>query len=331
MRLALLLPRRRRDYLHEAVVEGLQELDVALVASDPESHDEEAADDDAFLDLAQGCDGLVVLSGKVRTEGGETRGHVRRRLIPRILATRSMPVAYVDASEWTCTGWETLGQVEASRLDPRARRGEPWIDEEMLALVGPQRYLKRETCPEDLARGVVPLPYGLVRRHDRSSRLVPYALRDVDVFCSFGQLATGLRLETDLLCRDLARERPDLKVIVDGSLSPERYAELLGRSRIAIDAWGGGDHCVRFWETVGTGVCCLQQRHRVLTPDDFEDGRDVVRWDTVEELRARLLELVEPGVGRQRAARVGAAGLAHALAYHTARRRAERLLQALGL
>ncbi len=355
MRLLCFSSPREWEYVYLSLAEGLRELGVEL-AFTGDDLEPSLARDEAILRSARDADGVVVFAHK----------HVPlpRRLLPRIRAARpGLPVVFVDGSEWSVSGFPTIWQVESSRRDPAKRRGVEHFDRAMLDLVGPGRYLKRECYAEDLAIGIRPFPYALASRHlsqrgagsppatvpfrDPSPRtLFPRVAglgprnvdvverpqtaceREIDVLCSFGQTTTGLRLEAEAVCRELAHARPDLRVVVNGSMSPAAYRDALERSRIVIDAWGGGDWCERFFEGIGALACVAAQRHRIVSHHPFVDGRDVVGWSSAEELRARLLDLADD---RDQADSIAARGYAHAMTHHSAVCRAREVLQALGL
>ncbi len=317
MKIACLTPDLKRDYLCEATLEGLHKLDHQLVVSDPGNGScVRALTDSEFVSQANRCDALLVFFGKVR--GNKP---VRRHLLDRVTLPREK-IAYIDGAEWRADGWHTEKQVVASLTNPSARRGEPWIDEEMFKRCG--HYFKRECYPQDLTRGIVPLPFALCDRH-----VIATDAKDIDVLCSFGQTRTGMRREAvEVVTR--FKETMDtslaLNVVIRGNLSPAEYKDHLRRARVVVDAWGAGDTNDRFWEGVGAKACVLYQHYNVLMPDPFVDWEHAVSWSTTSELSSRLHRLVYSG---DEVLEVGERGLEHAKLHHTAANRAERILQGL--
>lgn len=319
MRVACITPDRKRDYLVETVLEGLVDLGVELVVSDPGNGVvTEKMEDDDFLAQANACDAILAFFGKVRNNSAP-----RHHLLDRVQLPRSKKV-YVDGSEWSYTGWEHKGQADAARvIDPLFRHGDPWFNEPMLEKCG--HYFKREAWPQDIEHvRVKPLPFALCKRHILESRV-----KDVDVFCSFGHTKTGLRKEAIEVVDHFQRTMdPSLgiKVVVKSGMSQEEYLDTLSRSRIVIDAWGGGDTTDRFWEGVGARACVLYQRHNIVTPNPFVDFQHAVSWSTSSELSNHLHRLVYTADETET---IGSQGFEHALRFHTARHRAEEILRAL--
>lgn len=143
------------------------------------------------------------------------------------------------------------------------------------------------------------------------------------MFCSFGHEKTGLRKEVNAFMRKLRDDQDTkLKVVVKAGMSAEEYHDTLVRSKIVVDAWGGGDTTDRFWEGVGAGACVLYQRYNVVMPHPFIDFEHAVSFSSISELSNCLHRLVYSTEAKG----IGERGLAHALHYHTARHRAEEIL-----
>lgn len=307
MKIAFITPQGKRDYLVETVLEGFHQLGHELIVSDPGNGfcDFPMSAND-FVTHANQSDLVIACFGKVRNNAPP-----RHYLLSQIHQPRERK-AYICGSEWRADGWDTPEQVAGSLVDPRLRRGEPWLNEDMRKECG--FYFKRECYPDDLTRGVIPLPFALREKHILRSN----APRDIDVLCSFSHTKTGLRKEAIEVAQSLAGE---LNVVVKTGMSESEYRDTLTRSRFVIDCHGGGDTCDRFWDAVGAGACVLYQRYNIVMPDPFIDDVHAVSFTTSWELRAAIQELdVEHG------AEIGKRGLEHALRYHTAQHRAQRIL-----
>lgn len=312
MKIACVTPDNKRDYTCEQVLEGLHELGHELIVSDPgNGFCDRAMLDGDFREAADQCDAMLVFFGKQRNNRPP-----RRYFLDQVSLPKSR-IAYVDGSEWSCTGWESRDQASAALIDPLRRRGEPWIDEEMFQRCG--WYFKRECYPQDVQRGIIPLPFALSKRH-----ILPTTAKDIDVFCSFGHTKTGLRKKTIEAFEQLRRET-NLNIVVRSGLNQDEYTSTLARSRVVIDAWGGGDTTDRFWEGIGAQACVLYQRHNVITPNPFVDWEHAVSYETASEALSSINRLFySPDSGH---AKIAQKGLEYALRFHTARHRAEEILK----
>lgn len=314
MIIGCITPDGKQDYLAELIIEGFRARGDILVATDLSNGilASEVMADDKFVKLSPQFDMLLVFFGKVR--GNRLP---KWHLLDRMQNVPKDRIVYIDGSEWTCTGWEANNQSRDSLLDPSKRRAEPWLNEPMLKRVG--HYFKRETYQQDRHRGVVPLPFGLFDRHVLSE-----SEKDIDLFCSFGHTRTGLRKNLIEACTQLRKLRPDLNIVVGSGYTRHQFSDMMARSRIAVDAWGGGDCCDRFWEAIGARACCLYQRYNIEMPFPFTDWIHAVSFSDMGEFSKRVdLLLDNPDLTKQ----IGYAGLEHAQFYHTSFKRANSIMQ----
>jgi len=314
MIIGCITPDGKQDYLAELVIEGFRARGDILVASDLSNGilASEVMSDDKFVKLSPQFDMLLVFFGKVRGNRPP-----KWHLLDQMKNVSRDRIVYIDGSEWTCTGWEANNQSRDSLLDPSKRRGEPWLNEPMLKRAG--HYFKRETYQQDRLRGVVPLPFGLFDRH-----VLPESHKDIDLFCSFGHTRTGLRKNLIEACTQLQKLRPDMNIVVGSGYSRHQFSDMMSRSRIAVDAWGGGDCCDRFWEAIGARTCCLYQRYNIEMPFPFTDWIHAVSFSDMGEFsKCANLLLDNPDLTKQ----IGYAGLEHAGYYHTSFKRANSIMQ----
>lgn len=314
-KIVAITPDGKYDYLAATIIEGLQLLKCEIVASDAGNGIVKAWHENDVVREAVDADCVIVFFGKVKGNRAP-----KRHLLDRINARHK--VAYVDGSEWTCTAWPEPGQVVEAKVDPSRRRGSPWLDAEMLAKSS--WYFKRECYPEDAARGIIPLPFATMKRDVRDASQT----RDIDVLCSFGQVNDGLRSDAVQICKRLADEMPNRRFCLDTGMDRATYENVLSRSRIVIDAWGGGDCCARIWEAVGVGACVLRQKYNIIVPNDFENVKDILNFSTAWGLETMLRDLLKSDRDHVAEA-IGTAGKAHALRYHTSEARARYMLEAM--
>ena len=311
-KLLLITPDRKQDYLTELVIEGLQQLNCELYASDvgngiAKSHLENDL-------LTKRYDAAIAFFAKVRGNSNP-KYHLLQNFVGKI------PIAYVDGSEWTASGNPNTNQMNESLFNVSKRKGIPWINERMLQIS--TSYLKRECFESDANMGIIPLPFGLMNHH----KIAVPAEKDIDLFCVFGQCNTGLRSHAMQKCNEI-KQSTKYKVIVETNLPKTQYVELLSRSRIVIDAWGGGETCDRFYEALGAQACCLYQRYNVVIPKPFIDGLHAQSYDCAETFNDELIKLLENVALSNK---IGKSGYDHALSYHTSIVRAKTVLSSLGL
>lgn len=313
LKIAAITPDNKHDYLTATIIEGLNSLPyVEIACTSHGNYARNILQDDEFVKFAATADAVLVFFGKVRGNSPP-----KRYLLDRI---GSKNIAYVDGSEWTCTGYpESSDSVSKARLDASYRRGTPWIDTEMRSTC--RYYFKRECYPEDEKDGIVPLLFGTML-DDIDDPLE----HEYDVFCSFGQTNDGLRKEAVDLCKRLINEGK--RVFLGSSIPRSEYRAALQRSLVAIDAWGGGDCCARLWEIAAMGICPIYQRYNIVFPDAFEEGQSCLAFSTARELEDRVREAI---ADRERTAMIGLKAQEHTLRYHTSTRRAEFVLRKMGL
>lgn len=307
-------PDGKQDYLVELIIEGLRKRGVQIFATDQSNGIQpgEVLNDDEFVKAAKTFDALLVFFGKVRGNRAP-----KYHLLDSLKGFPRDRIAYIDGSEWSCTGWDGPTQAQDSLLDASKRRGSPWIDEKMLKRVG--TYFKRESYQEDVARGIVPLPFGLFDRH-----ILPPQNKDIDLFCSFGHTKTGMRKQVIEACQKLQKERPDKKIVVGAGFDRKTFSDMMNRSLVVVDAWGGGDCCDRFWEAMGASACCLYQRYNIVMPNSPEEWGQAVSYSDIKgfEKSANLL-LNHPDIARV----IGAQGNSWARQHHTSKSRVDTIMQ----
>ena len=308
MKLILITPNKKQDYTTECIIEGFKKLNCTLYASDLGNGIVEAYDDEILKNELHDSNAIVYFFGKVR-DNRPPKHHLFKDV-------KNVKKIYVDGSEWTYTGYPEQNQIKLSLVYPHKRRGSFWVNEPMLQMV--DFYFKRETYPEDQERGIIPLPFGLMDRH-----IINSTEKDIDLFCVFGQTNTGLRKEVYDICQKLSLEKK-YKIIVSNSISNEEYKNLIARSRIVVDAWGGGDNCDRFYEAIGAKACCLYQRYQTIVPNPFIDNTHAISYSNINEFIDKLQFLLQQ---RDLSIEIGNEGYKHAIRYHSSIERSKSIIE----
>jgi len=315
-KIVAITPDRKHDYLVATVIEGLQHLDCEIIATDVGNGIDKAWSERDIVKEMSDADHVIVFFGKVRGNRAP-----KRHLLDAVDVRHKL--AYVDGSEWTCTAWPEPNQVIEAKSNPARRRGEPWLDEQMLKQA--RWYFKRECYPDDVAKGIIPLPFGVMRHDVRE----PATERDIDVLCSFGQTNDGLRAEAVEICKRLSQEMPKQRFCLDTGMDRATYENVLSRSRIVLDAWGGGDCCARVWEALGVGACVFRQKYNIVVPNDFWHGKHIMDFSNANELENMLRDSLKSKSART-IEEIGKRGKTHALRFHTSVERARYLLEKMG-
>jgi hypothetical protein len=298
MKIAILNPLEKFDYLAHTIIDGLSQTKnvefKALHLSNgitPENHLPTCKD---FLHYAKEADYVFVLWGKLPIDAPQKYGIHNGELLDEL--NQWHKVVYFDGSEWTSTGHRTPNQIELSKSNPKHRRGEPWVNEEMLAKC--LAYFKRECYPEDQKRGIIPISFGITKDMP-PKEIIPLHKRPIDIFVCFGHTLTGLRQEVEQFCIALQGTNPHLNICVEKNLDKKTYQYYLQNSKICIDAWGAGDINARFYEIVAAGAICFYQKPNVI----FHPKQDTdycYFYNSIAELKRKLQELTPKEYDNQR-------------------------------
>ena len=323
MKIVIIVP-RREEFLACEVIKGLHRKGVELITTDSlqnirnlyascSSIDIGAGDipdtveysDDEVVEHSKSADYIFVLGSKFAKPSDMDFGG-KLYLLDRI--NQPDKTVFIDGSEYSWTGHRT---DDWCRVDINSyKKGTPWIDHTLRNKV--KWYFKRETYPDDVTEhNIIPCPYPF-RIEDRQTP----QNKTIGLVCAFGQLSTGLREDVEKACRTI---KHDLPILVD-KLPGGRFnfLNILSKSYMAVDAWGGGDCTVRKNEAIMNSVALCKQAWGILEPYPFEDGKSIITYSTVGEFLEKtnyylnnLDKLVE----------IGKNGYEHALQYHTTEKR----------
>jgi hypothetical protein len=294
MKVICITPHQKEDYLASCIIEGLKKLNVEIIHTDAGNGLKGYTSDPEILQHAGSASAVLAIWSKKRNPGP------RFHLLDMI--GKQLPVAYIDGSEYNCAGYPG--------------ESHPWIHPGMLKRC--DYYFKRECMPADLQQGVLPLPFA-ARDKDFVYPIHTYP-RDNDVFCAFGQNKMDpMRGRLEIACKD--------NNWMTGKFRNEDYVRFTYGSKIGVNAHGGGEDCMRFWEIIAAGAACFTQKLNIIMPHPFTDGVNMVEFkDEAEFVEKTKFYLENPDMLE----RIAAAGYNHLVKYHTTRERARYILETMG-
>ena len=342
MKIAVICPHEKTDAMASLIIEGLYDLKIEIAASDPGNgiKEEDIKVDKEFVEYAKSADFIFVLWGKGPDERWDRSSHLRHPkyfLLDQI--NRPKNTVFVDGSEWTATGHpETYdGMIETPysrgrKIPVQAKeakenleryKGSPWINHEIRKKC--QWYFKRECYPEDTLSGIIPLNFGCSKSY-LGNKDYWHKEKPIDIFCSFGQVYTGLRYEVEQACKELEQEGYNVSFISNHKVSHEEYLKTISSSKITISAWGGGNCCMREWEAMANGSCCFVQRSEILFPNRPQDGFHYVEYSSIKEFKRKIRKYLK---NEELCREIGKRGQQFVSNIHTAAARVIYILQIL--
>ena len=209
-------------------------------------------------------------------------------------------------------------QVYEAKLDPRRCKGNPWINIDMLNYC--RWYFKRECYPEDKAKGIIPLNVGCQNKFFGNYNLQ----KDIDVFCSFGQVANGYRYEIENFCKELKQQ--GFNVIIQKGMQYQDYLQHINRSFITVSSWGAGNSCMRMWENMANNSCCFAQRTEIEFIDKPTDDVHYIEYSNMSEFKEKIYKMLN---NKEKCIEIGKAGFEFVKHKHTGKARFEYILDVI--
>ena len=253
-RLAVIAPARKRDYLVDTLLDGLDvlrqagEIESFLVSAGYPAHaqlEPAVAGPEQFRPYAMAADAVLLCWGK---------GNTNWKLAEELNCWHK--TAFVEGSE---PGGDLRFDVRVQRaILEGSSRTEGAIQLEMLRRCA--AYFRRE---KPILPGIDPLPFGIERRHRAAYQAG--GRKDIDFFCIFGQDKHPLLRRE--VTRDVKRfcETEGFNCVTD-KVPPDQFYQLLARSKVGISVGGGGYDTARFWEILGNNCLLLTERIDLLPP-----------------------------------------------------------------
>lgn len=323
MKIIAITPDKKLDSVCSVIIEGMNESNVEVIATDPGNSVIKVYSEKEVIDHAKNADFIFAFWGKIRGNNSP-----RYHLLEKI--NRPEISVYIDGSEWTATGypdgdktisapWGNVNsQVYEAKFNSKRCRGNPWINEKMKNYC--KWYFKRECYPEDANVGIIPLLIGCQNKFFGNYNLK----KDVDLFCSFGQVANGYRYEIENFCKDL--QNKGYNVVVKKGLDYQDYLRHINRSYISVSSWGAGNSCMRMWENMANESCCFAQRTETLFPDKPIDGEHYVEYSNMEEFKEKIFYYLSK---KEECKKIGENGKKFVKEFHSGKARFDYIIKHL--
>lgn len=202
----------------------------------------EESDERIFEMVADGEFGFIVL------DGARWHGSAALHELQTTFGHRLPPVVFVDGEDYPQLRWDFVDAFRPAVYFKRSHLNPPHRDRFMFG--------RRD--------GLVPvLPMPFASAWDVP--WVPWAEREIDVFCVFGNTQV-LRRRTKEVAVEVAEAHGARTLAVVGHpLKPAEYMATLAKSKIVIDQQSFGVDTLRFWEAASSGALPLSD-FRCFTP-----------------------------------------------------------------
>jgi len=109
-----------------------------------------------------------------------------------------------------------------------------------------------------------------------------------------------------------------------GRANRDEYYRRLQKCRVVLSLAGAGHDTFRFWENAACNAVHLASRLPLYIPNDFTDRQNILRFETVDELKRKIDPILEKA---DRAQEIAAGSRRHLVAEHLTTRRAAYFLE----
>jgi len=176
-------------------------------------------------------------------------------------------------------------------------------------------YFKREFSLLDAyPSNVLPLPFAAI------PELRPEIGTTENLVFYQGHPNHPFRVEVKGLLKEMGFEAAETRV------EKVEYNKRLISSLIGVSVRGCGWDTYRYWEIPYFGAALLAQRPQILIPDNFIDGYEAVFYDSIQDLRAKIIQMVSD---QERTFEIAQAGTKASVERHLSVHRAKTVLEAL--
>ena len=258
MKILVINPCKKEDYLATSIIEGLKKTKHEIYYTDEGNGADNIINDSEFIYHSKNCDYIFAIWGKSKFNGIK---EPKFYLIDKVNGWDK--TIYIDGSEYNYTGFR--GKTN-EQLDPTFKSKARY-------------YFKRECLKEHIDQGIIPLPFATLDSYFNND----FYNKEIDVFCSYGQLETGLRKQSIEVCNQLKDLNRNIQ-----TENVSDYFVTIKKSLISVDAFGGGECNARMWQIMANKSCLFAQMYNIIIPN-LEDGVHYVSWNSREELKDKII------------------------------------------
>ena len=275
LKIAVILPVGKPDYLANTVLDGLIELNIEFRATEnyPTPFSITTLPESEFISYAQSADLIILCWGK---------GATNHSLAGKI--DKWDKTIFVDGSE---VGKDRrLDKEIQQQLVDMTYEGTGAIDSVMLEKC--KKYFRRE---KPYIKGILPFPFGIERRYRHCK---PEIKKDLDIVCIFGQ-------------EDYPKMRKEVRLIIEQSglrsvtkktsgfnfddstktAGRNEFYDLLARAKVGVSVGGGGYDTARFWEILGNDCNLLTENIDIEIPGGLEYKR-IYQFKDINEFKEKI-------------------------------------------
>lgn len=199
---------------------------------------------------------------------------VDRTNIPAKLASGFFDLVLCDIRAFN----DNLGLLQNNRCPLAVMDGE---DKPVVIKPGPYAILRREAGPDDFSMPLpMALPEEVIRAIDRHKGEAKKH--------SIGFLGARTHEDRATMLDALATHFPDA-LVHSWAATPQwkgrdAYYQFMQRCKIVLSLPGAGYDTFRYWENAACNGIHFAKELPIFIPDDFRDGREIIRFSTVLEL-----------------------------------------------
>lgn len=281
MRIAVITPEYKNDYLTDTVIDGLLDLQtedstvefcilngyISKLPITPES----VLPREQFIAFAREADLILFCWGK---------GNTNYALANEI--THFEKTVFIDGSEIGKNG-RFDSEIQKQILSG-TYAGNGKVDKEMEGKCA--LYFRRE---KPYVGEILPLPFGIEKKYTKYYS--EEVKKDIDFFCVFGQDEYPiLRREVKQPLMDFC-DKNGFNYFVDKT-NQDNFYKILARSKVGISVGGGGFDTARFWEILGNNCILFTETIDVYQLDSGRlEYKRILQFKDINEFKAKLEDL----------------------------------------
>jgi hypothetical protein len=292
MKIAVILPIAKADYMANTVLDGLidlqaeqADLDFITTTNFPSPFDLKKCerDENDFIGYANTADIIILCWGK---------GTTNLALADKI--NKWDKTVFVDGSEFGKNN--RFNKEITDKVLNGSYEGIGAIDADILSKV--KIYFRRE---KPYIKGIVAFPFGVETRYREYFK--KDAVRDIDFTCIFGQdeypiMRRQAREYLEVFCKKnnfvCKTNKTKGFSFDDNSKKAGRndFYDILSRTKVGISIGGGGYDTARFWEILANGAMLLTEKIDIYdNPKERLGYKRIVEFTNLDDFKIKLDEV----------------------------------------